>query len=272
MSQKSRFLSHLCILLCLLFSGLASPCLGQGGTEEKKLIGLEYGANLVLPQKLVPRPGTRASAILLRVANVEPLPDGSWKHDVRYMAMRPGTHDLTKFLMLEDGTEPKALPPFPLTVSGLLPEGHDGKLAEVEISPWRRWFGSYRTVLQLLGVLWMLLLIPLVFWKKKTPPPLEEPPPPVEPTLADRIRPFLGPMTYQNIEPGEQAQLERLVHAYWREKLGVSEELEMPEAMVRLKAHPQAMRSLQLLESWLHFPPQRRNSSTAELLAEFSQY
>ena len=59
-----------------------------------------------------------------------------------------------------------------------------------------------------------------------------------------------------------QAQLERLFIGFWREKLNLSSDQRMAEALAQLKSHAQAGELLRALEHWLH---QRTGATAAEV-------
>jgi hypothetical protein len=58
-----------------------------------------------------------------------------------------------------------------------------------------------------------------------------------------------------------QAQLERLIIGYWRERLPEIGALPPAQAMIRLRSHPEASPLLLALEEWLHA---RRSHATAK--------
>ena len=55
------------------------------------------------------------------------------------------------------------------------------------------------------------------------------------------------------LDAAGQAELERLMTGYWREKLELPEQ-RMADALAELKHHPEAGSLLRSLERWLHRP------------------
>jgi hypothetical protein len=70
--------------------------------------------------------------------------------------------------------------------------------------------------------------------------------------------------------PEGQAQLERLLTGYWRERLALPE-LRMAEAVMRLKAHAEAGELLRALERWLHRPGGISATEVSVLLEPYRQ-
>jgi hypothetical protein len=67
------------------------------------------------------------------------------------------------------------------------------------------------------------------------------------------MRPLVEAAASGRLAASGQAELERLMTGYWREKLG-RPGLRMAESLVALKAHPEAGALLLAMESWLHQP------------------
>ena len=73
------------------------------------------------------------------------------------------------------------------------------------------------------------------------------------PSFAERLRPLVEEAAAGKLTVEGQANLERLLMGYWREKLNLPE-LRMAESLARLKAHAEAGELLRALERWLHRP------------------
>jgi hypothetical protein len=95
-------------------------------------------------------------------------------------------------------------------------------------------------------------------------------PPLPPPTLAERLRPLVEQAAAGTLSGDGQAQLERMLLNHWRQKLAL-EELDMPDALARLKAHAEAGELLRSLESWLHRPPGGDPIDVASVLAPYRQ-
>jgi hypothetical protein len=200
--------------------------------------------------RLEPKPVHPKAPLQLRIA--ETYPRGTLvEYDFRYVGLEPGTYDLRDHLVRADGSAVSNLPPLLVEVTGLLPAGHDGLLAAGPPSPLAR-LGGYRVLLVAGGVAWALLLIPLL-WRRRVKavaaPPVTGPP-----SLAERLRPLLADAAAGRLDTDGRARLERLLLAHWREKLAL-DPADLPAALRRLRAHPEAGVILHTLEAWLHRRP-----------------
>ena len=74
----------------------------------------------------------------------------------------------------------------------------------------------------------------------------------------------------RELKPDGQAQLERLLLGYWRERLGW-QSLPADEALARLRGHPEAGLLLRQLEDWLHRPPGAVTVDVDLVLAPYSR-
>jgi hypothetical protein len=146
-----------------------------------------------------------------------------------------------------------------------LPETHDGMLVEQAASPFGR-LGGYKTILIAAGIVWALLLFPLVWRHRKKLAPAVAPPP--SPTLADRLRPLVEQAAAGTLSSDGQAQLERMLLNYWRERLNL-DALDMAQAIGKLRGHPEAGELLRALESWLHRP---KGSARVDVTAVLEPY
>jgi hypothetical protein len=286
MTMSAIFRTFLCWMLLLSVDRVSGQKIPQGvpvvpavteaapqpGAGESYKMGLEYALSALFPEQLVPKPTDRKSPFVLRVAAVTPEGTG-FRHELRVMALRPGNHDLAGFLQRPDGTVPSSLPKVPIQVASLLGGAEIQGLRTVEVSGWHRWFGSYWLGMLAIAGLWVLLFIPILFWKREKVIPLVAVPVPPPPTLAERMRPHLEKLSGETPDANSQAELERLVHAYWREKLDLAaNHSDMNAALQSMKKDPQAAESLGLLEQWLHYPPHRRLQSSSQLLDAFGKY
>jgi hypothetical protein len=207
--------------------------------------------------------------VVVRIA--DSTPDGEFVlYDVRFIAQYAGEFDLRDYLRRPDGSPLTDAEALPITVGKLLPEAHQGELIETEGSGAPR-LGGYRIALIVIGMLW---LIPPTWWvirrlTRSAPPP---PPQPAQPaTLADQLRPLVEAAIAGTLSTSERAQLELLLLAYWRERLGLaSHEVDHVGAIQRLREHPEAGELLVLLERWLHRPP--RQDEVVDVAAVLERY
>jgi hypothetical protein len=221
------------------------------GETSSRPIGIEGRATAVLPGKEYrPRPLDDRTELILRIESLGPLTNGQCRYEFSYIALEHGSYNLTDYLMRPDGTRPDELGLIPIQVRSTLPEDHDGQLSAYAPRPFP-WIGGYRMFLGMLGVAWAggIVGLALAFRKKRVP--VVVPIVPGQPSFADRLRPLVEAAAAGKLGPDGQAQLERLMMGYWREKLRLPE-MSMSDALLRLKADVQAGELLRALERWLH--------------------
>ena len=252
-------------VVCLWFC--VAGVLGARAAGPSPNVGMEGQVEIALPgTPLEARPVDMRSKVLLRVAGTRPHGD-LIAYDLRYVGLEPGEYDLRDYLVRADGSPTNDLPSIPVRVGGLLPNKHDGYLIPQPAAP-IPYLGGYLSLLMLLAAGWVLALVPLLLlgrkWKKKAPLQSAMP----EPTLADRLRPLVERAAAGTLPPDGQAQLERLLLSYWRERLDLRE-TDLVQSVIRLRAHPEAGALLRQLESWLHRPP---GSSMVDVRAMLEPY
>ena len=195
------------------------------------------------------KPIEHKARLIVRIAETRPRGDSIW-YDLRYVGLVPGNYDLRGYVQRLDGSTTNNLPPIPVSVAPLLPESHNGLLVEQPASPFSR-LGGYKTLMIAVAVVWILLLLPLVWRHRKMLAPAVAPP--AEPTLADRLRPLVEQAAAGTLSGDGQAQLERMLLNYWRDRLNLGA-LDMAQAIGKLRDHPEAGELLRALEAWLHRP------------------
>jgi hypothetical protein len=231
-------------------------------------LGIEGRVSLVLPRPdYRPRPLDDRTEVILRIESVAPATNGLHRYDFFYMGLEPGTYALADYLVRPDGSRPEELASLRLPVGAMLPENHDGQLNAYVPRPFP-FIGGYRAFLALLGLLWAggIAAFVISYRKKRVlvVPTATVP----EPSLADRMRPLVEAAAAGTLSVDGQAQLERLLMGYWREKLDLAG-LRMAEALARLKEHAEAGAVLRALERWLH---QRTGASPEEVRALLEPY
>jgi hypothetical protein len=221
---------------------------------------------IVLPgSRLEARPLDNArSPIVLRIANVM-RQGGSYKYEIVWYGLEPGTYDLRDYLRRRDGTSTEDLMPLRVKVASLLPAGQmtPNALESSELP----WLGGYRLALAVGGVFWTagLFAILLVGRRKKEtgqaggPRPL---------TLADRLRPLVLKAQAGTLSRTERADLERILLAYWRGRLGLGDR-KPSDTFALLRSHPEAGPLLDRLEAWLHRPGAAGDVDVASLLRPY---
>jgi hypothetical protein len=211
---------------------------------------MEGRVEVILPgTALEAKPFEHKARLIVRVAETRPRGDSIW-YDLRYVGLVPGTYDLRGYVHRLDSSTTNNLPPIPVSVAPLLPESHNGLLVEPAASPFGR-LGGYTMLMIVAAVVWALLFLPLVWRHRRKLAPAVAPLP--EPTLADRLSPLVEQAAAGTLSGDGQAQLERMLLNYWRDRLNLGA-LDMVQAIGKLRDHPEAGELLRALESWLHRP------------------
>jgi hypothetical protein len=205
----------------------------------------------------------RKAKVAVRIVNVYPH-GTAFRYDIEYYGLEPGEYDLRKYLRRKDGSSADTLPAIPVKVSSTLPSGH---IPPRELEPTRLpWIGGYRLVAYALGALWLLGLV-LLLRRRRRPTATAEPKTKTE-SLADRLRPIVESAIEGKLEPGQRAELERLLLCYWRHRLDL-DDVKPAEAVARLRQHDEAGRLLRALEGWLHRPDPPQDVDVAALLEPY---
>jgi hypothetical protein len=206
----------------------------------------------------------RKPPLMVRILEVKPAKDGS-RYDFEVQGLEAGTYNLADFLEAPAGT---ALPSIPLEITSALPPGitypHDippGNLPEL---------GGYRTMMIVLGALWLAGLAVILIWRKKKPATAGDSTR-APATLAERLRPLVDAASKGQLATDDRAKLERLVIGHWRDCRPDIAALTPAEAMTKLRSDPQAAPLILALERWFH----ARSSETTQaeidqLLAPYS--
>jgi hypothetical protein len=211
-------------------------------------------------------PLNEKAPLALRIARIEQH-DGVPVYELRYIGVRGGQYDLRDYLRRIDGQPLTAMQPIPVQVVELLPDDHDGSLEAPHNLPRTR-LGGYRLALLMLGAVWLLPLIVVALrtatlrrsrprWTAATPL-----------TLADQLVPLVAGALDGALTPQEQARLESLLIAFWRDRLGLYD-CEPQEALRRLRQHDEAGHLLAQLEQWLYERPGKGDVDLNALLAPY---
>lgn len=235
--------------------------------SPRPTIGVEGRIEIAIPgPRLYAAPFTPGDALSVRIADATPTSKG-FRYDLRYMAFGPGKYDLREYLSLAGNARPENLPEVAIVVDSILPKNHPGELLSTEVSPINL-HSSYSLVMGLLWTLWGLLLIPILFYgRQRRAAPVA---PPYNPTTAERLRLLLERAADGTLSPEQQADLERLLMAFWSNRLNLSSE-RLAELIPHLRQHPAAGRQIALVEGWLHRRHAPTNGATArELLSDLA--
>jgi hypothetical protein len=231
-------------------------------------IGLEGDITVTLPNgDYQPRPLDDRTPLILRVGKIKPAGDGRFTYEFHYIGFEPGTYKLSDYLVHPDGSLAEELGGELLHVRSMLPPGHDGSLNPYVPRPFP-WFGGYRIFLAILALLWIAGIAAFAFFgrkKKAIVVPVVIAP---QPTFAERMRPLVEAAAAGSLNPQGQAELERLMTGYWRDKLSLPEQ-RMADALTELKRHPEAGGLLRALERWLHRPGGATTGEVNDLLEPY---
>lgn len=256
--ENSFWIVCLIFSLCMTESTLAeeerSPTVGTAGFIEQ----------IVLPgTELAGKPLEQGDPIVVRVLRSFPHGD-SFRYDIRFHGMEPGKFDLAQWLRRKDGTSADDLPEISVEIMSLLPPGQI-EPNELETG-WIPSLGGYRNVAFAVGGLWVLVLLGLIFLGRKKKRVADTTAEPV--SLADLLQSRIEKAMENQMEPGQYAELERMLFAFWQKRLGL---LELPtlDAMVRIKADSDAGPLMRQLEQWMHSPTPRSDVDLPNLLKPF---
>jgi len=243
-----------------LLTGIYGQATGVGLTGDVKDVLLP-GPEL----RVKPDPEGR-SPVVVRLTATYPHGTAGFRYDLNWFAYEPGSHNLADSLERVDGSPTGELPSVMVEAVSLLPPGPPRTLAEFS-APIPK-LGGYRTALIVGGCVWVAGLIALLCWRRKKPAPDETHTLP-DPPLADRLRVLLDQARTGTLDADGRARLERLVLGFWRERLDLTG-LPVPEAIRRLREHPEAGGLLRQVEEWLHSGKSgARESEMAALLTPY---
>jgi hypothetical protein len=252
----------------VLIAALALPAALAADDQRVAKVGRSARIDqLVLPgPELEAKPlGDRQAPVVVRAAGVAPH-GSAFRYDFVYYGLEPGTFDLKDYLRRKDGTAATDLPAIPVTIQSILPPG--------QVQPNRlqmdgaRWLGGYRLVLMLGGAAWVLGVLAIVFVRRRKRITALAADRPV--TLADRLRPLAERAMAGTLDRGEQAELERMLLAYWRRRLDL-DGLRPAEAFAVLRRHAEAGPLLRHLEDWLHRPGPAAPADLTAILQPYRQ-
>lgn len=201
-----------------------------------------------LQAKPVADPG-RADAIV-RVLNVFPHGSG-WRYNLEVTPLVEGTLDLGTLLEPAEAGATWDAPTLEIEVEALLPAGVV-EPNDLDV-PAPDEVGGYGAGMTLLGILWAVGLVALVTVGRRRGDRAENAGPEAPLTLADRLAPLVERARSGELETAQQAELERLLLAHWRDRRNLSA-TPAAEAVASLRADEEAGPLLLQLERWLHRP------------------
>jgi hypothetical protein len=273
------------MLSCILLSDLGAsgefqtPVMGMDATpvstaapSSPNVIKPKVGMPVVIKDLILPGTELEATSqtddlapVVLRVINV--FPHGTqFRYELEYYGMVPGTFDLKNFLQRKDASTTADLPAIPVEIISV---SAPGQLIPRDPSTKRTaWFHYYQLILCAAIILWTI-----TFWsilkigrRKKAAQEL----PPEFPSSIDHLTHYAQQMEKHDLNAQERAEVERLVYAAWREKLGL-QETHSNTAVMELKQNAVAGHAIRKLEAWLH-APQTTPIDLNQIIAELYHY
>lgn len=258
--RRSVFIHLACCAVAFGQLASAAPKAGDIGLEKDYPVTLDRG-------DYQPRALDDRTPIILRLEKIQPEKDGRFTYIFHPIGFEPGSYKLADYLVHPDGSPANEISDATINIGSLLPADYQGQLNRFEPKPFP-WFGGYRMMLGGLALLWLCGL-PALIWlgrKRKVEDTGEIAPP--APTYAERMRPLVEAAAAGTLSAAGQAELERLMSGYWREKIATPDQ-RMTEALAALKRHPEAGTLLRAMERWLHQPGGATKSEIDTLLEPY---
>lgn len=230
------------------------------------------GLPLVIEDQYLPGPllqpvprRDREPSLVVQILETKPAKDG-FRYTFEVQGLDAGTYNLGDFLREATAESGNSTHKVPVTITTALPPGLP-RPADLESKPAPE-IGGYRTVLKVLGILWVIILAIIIYsFRKKKAQATQELPPP---TVAERLKPLVQKASQESLSTDDQAQLERLLVGHWRERLPEIANEEPAKVLRQLRAHPEASPLILQLEKWLHSPnPNFSPDDLDQLLAPY---
>jgi hypothetical protein len=189
-------------------------------------------------------------AVNVRIAQVSER-DGARVYDVRYIVNRAGSFDLKDYLIAANGGALDGLPSFRFVGDPKLSKNLDQRIQETEENRLEVG-GRYYETMAALGVLWIIWLLLLIFYKRPAPPAALADVP-QEITLADRMRSFLAQLEGGTLDAEAKAKLEMTMLQCWREELALGD-APMASVLDHAARDARTGEPLRKLQHWLYHP------------------
>jgi len=235
----------------VLFLLLILACSSAFAEEENLTVGVSGTVEqVILPgSEMIVKPITdRLNPIVLRIGQVFPHGD-SFRYELHYQGMEPGTYNLVDFLTRKDGSPMGDVEPIEVKIHSLLPPGQviPNPVREVPVDS----MGSYTPWAIAVAVIWATGLLCLIFLgrKRRQSSAVKE----RQQTLGDLIQDRLQAAKDKRLTPGQYAELERLLLTFWRKRLGL-EHMTLEQSTKTIRNHKDAGPLVKKLEHWMHSP------------------
>ncbi len=261
---------HIILWLAIVCEGYRVPA---GEPERVETLGTStVGMPVQIDQFVLP--GTELEVarqagddvpIRLRIVAVYPHGD-AFRYDLEYFGLDPGRFDLRDYLQRKNGSTTDNLPSMPVDVTVMLPPGQvEPNALPPQASPR---LGGYRFFLTVGAVVWVAGLLLLLLAGRRRHNRREEQQRPI--TLEDRLRTVATKAIDGPLQPSENAELERLLLAYWQKRLAL-EKMKPGEAIRHLREHQEAGPLFAQLELWLHHPTADTQIDLVPLLVPYCE-
>jgi hypothetical protein len=237
----------------------------QAKNEREATVGMRATIEqLVLPgSELIAAPSTPKAKVVLRVLRTWPHGE-HLRYDLEWTGLEAGKYDLAAYLLRRDGSAVGALPPIEVTVTSVL---GSGAVEPNELDPRAAdRLDGYERLQWAFGAVWVAGLLAILLVGRRWRRPKTELRRP--PTLADRLRPLVERVAAGHASDAENAELERLLVAFWRARLSLGEQ-KAGDAIVAIRRHPEAGALLRQVEAWLHMPSSPERPDLASLLEPY---
>jgi hypothetical protein len=254
-----------CLLPALILSLVPNA---SSAEETQRVIGIEGKVSTVLNRgDYQPKPLDDRTPLILRIEAITPEGGDRFNYHFHYIGFEPGSYDLGNYLILPDGSPAAEAGGVMIDVRSILPADHDGSLNSYLTRPFP-WFGGYRMMLAALAIVWVLGLVGFYWFGRRKKPVIVVEPVPPPPGYAERMRPLVEAAAAGTLTVSGQAELERLMTGYWRDKLALPDQ-RMADTLAALKRHQDAGALLLALERWLHRPGGATRSEIDRLLEPY---
>lgn len=248
---------------------LLSLCCAWQSSEPVRdyTVGMTGRISQVLPgTELEAKPyDDRKIPVLVRVRSAKAV-GTDYQYEIEFQGFDPGTYDLRDYLRRKNGSSLEGVPAIKVSIVPIRPAGQvEPNALQLDQS---YWLGGYRWWMIGGGLFWLGGLAAIIyyfFWPKKhaLETAMDRPI-----SLADRLRPLVERAISGQAQPSELASLERCLHSWWRQKLGMDNQA-AHLSLLQLREHEQAGPLLQQLEHWLHRPGTQQQVDVSRLLEPY---
>ena len=210
----SKFFSILFLLL--------SSLIADDQINESTPIGVKVQVNdqVILGPELEAKPLTQNSSVVLRIKAIRPHGD-AYRYDYEYYGLVSGSFDLGDYLQAKNGEPLTNKPNLPVQFKSSLPpeQIRPNPLEDQELP----YLIKYKHKLIIVGILWALGLLLLIFIRRKqfgvTEYTSQE-----SLSTAEILRPLVHAAKQGNLGKSDQAKLERTLILFWSERLNIRNE------------------------------------------------